>query len=75
MNRPPPRETVIVGAEISAGHDGAAQLTLTLRYENDVTAAVVVGADVGFSLMRNCGAVCLADLAGQSWRNFLEGAR
>jgi hypothetical protein len=73
MNAPAPRETVIVGAEISAGHDGAAELTLMLRYENGVTAPVVVDARVGFSLMRNCGATCLADLEGQSWRHFLEG--
>ena len=73
MNGPVQRETVIVGAEISAGHDGAAELTLMLRYENGVTAPVVVHAHVGFSLMRNCGATCLADLSGQSWRHFLEG--
>ena len=73
MNAPAPRETVIVGAGISAGHDGAAELTLTLRYENGATAAVVVDARVGFSLMRNCGATCLDDLNGQSWRHFLEG--
>jgi hypothetical protein len=73
MNGPTPRETVIVGAGISAGHDGAAELTITLRYENGVTASVVVDANVGFSLMRNCGASCLDDLRGQSWRHFLEG--
>jgi hypothetical protein len=73
MNGPVQRETVIVGAEVSAGHDGAAELTLMLRYENGVTAPVVVGGHVGFSLMRNCGATCLADLEGQSWRHFLEG--
>jgi hypothetical protein len=73
MNAAAPRETVIVGAEISAGHDGAAELTLLLRYENGVTAPVVVDAHVGFALMRNCSASCLADLKGRSWRHFLEG--
>jgi hypothetical protein len=73
MNAAAPRETVIVGAEISAGHDGAAELTLMLRYENGVTAPVVVDAYVGFALMRNCSASCLADLKGRSWRHFLEG--
>jgi hypothetical protein len=73
MNGPVQRETVIVGAEVSAGHDGAAELTLTLQYENGVTAPVIVDARVGFALMRNCGATCLADLSGQSWRHFLEG--
>lgn len=66
-------ETVIVGAEISAAHDGAAELTVMLRYENGVTAPLVVDARVGFALMRNCGATCLEDLKGQSWRNFLGG--
>ncbi len=73
MNAAVQPETVIVGAEISAGHDGAAELTLMLRYENGATAPVIVDARVGFSLMRNCGATCLADLKGQSWRHFLEG--
>jgi hypothetical protein len=73
MNAAAPRETEIVSAEISAGHDGAAELTLLLRYENGVTAPVIVDGRVGLALMRNCGASCLAELAGQSWRNFLEG--
>ena len=73
MNAVAQTETVIVGAEVSAGHDGAAELTLLLRYENGVTAPVIVDARVGFALMRNCGATCLEDLSGQSWRHFLEG--
>lgn len=73
MNAAVQPETVIVSAGISAGHDGAAELTLMLRYENGVTAPVTVDARVGFSLMRSCGATCLADLKGQSWRHFLEG--
>ena len=73
MNAAVQPETVIVSAAISGGHDGAAELTLMLRYENGVTAPVIVDARVGFSLMRNCGATCLADLKGQSWRHFLEG--
>ncbi|MDR3511653.1 MAG: hypothetical protein P4L73_08470 [Caulobacteraceae bacterium] len=73
MNAQVQAEAVIVGAEIGAGHDGAAELVLTLRYENGATAPVVLDAETGFSLMRNCGAESLADLAGQSWRNLLEG--
>ena len=73
MNAQVPAEAVIVGAEIGAGHDGAAELVLTLRYENGATAPVVLDAEAGFSLMRNCRAESLADLAGQSWRNLLEG--
>jgi hypothetical protein len=73
MNGPLQRETEIVSVAVTAGHDGAAELTLMLRYENGVTAPVTVDARVGFALMRNCGATSLDDLPGQSWRNFLEG--
>ncbi len=66
-------ETVIVDAAVSVGHDGAAELTVMLRYENGVTAPVIVDSRVGFMLMRSCGATCLADMKGQSWRHFIEG--
>jgi hypothetical protein len=73
MNARAASEAVIVDAVVGAGHDGAAELVLTLRYENGATAPVVLDADVGFSLMRVCGASSLAELAGHSWRNLLEG--
>lgn len=71
MNARGPTEAVIVDAVIGAGHDGAAELVVTLRYENGATAPVVLDAQAGFSLMRNCGASSLAELAGRSWRNLL----
>ena len=73
MNDPVPRGPEILSGAISAGHDGAAELTLMLRYENGATAPLIVDGRVGFALMRSCGATCLADLAGKSWQHLLEG--
>lgn len=66
-------EAVIVGAEIAAGHDGAAELLVTLRYANGSQAQVAIDAEAGFALMRNCGASDLAGLTGQPWRRMLKG--
>ena len=64
-------EPVIVGAEIAAGHDGAAELVLSLRHPNGVIEPVVLDAGKGLDLMRRCGAASLDDLAGRSWREIL----
>jgi hypothetical protein len=67
------RDAIIVGADIGAGHDGAAELVVRLRHANGAEDAVALDADIGFALMRACGADSFADLAGQSWRKILEG--
>ena len=67
-----PAETVIVGAEIGAGHDGAAEMVLSLKYTNGVVAFVSLDADVGFTLMNNCGVASIEELKGHSWRRILE---
>jgi hypothetical protein len=66
-------EPVIVGAEIAAGHDGAAELVVQLRYPNGAEEPVVLDAEHGLDLMRRCGAATLDDLAGHSWRKILGG--
>ena len=66
-------EAVIVGAEIVAGHDGSAEMIVRLRHGNGAVAPVTLDADVGFALMSRCGVASVADLAGHSWRNILEG--
>lgn len=66
-------EAVIVGAQIAAGHDGAAELLVTLRYPNGGESRVAIDAEAGFALMRNCGVADLAGLAGQPWRRMLKG--
>jgi len=68
-----PAEAVIVGATIAAGHDGAAELVVRLRYANGAEGAIFVDADAGFRLMESCGAADLAGLAGQPWRRMIEG--
>lgn len=66
-------EAVIAGAEIAGGHDGAAELVVRLRHPNGVESSVVLDAEIGFGLMRNCGAAQVSELAGHSWRKILEG--
>ena len=65
-------EAVIVGAEIVAGHDGSAELLVTLRHPNGVEGPVVLDAATGLKLMRVCGATHVDELAGQSWRRIVE---
>jgi len=65
-------DAVIVGAEISAGHDGAAELMLRVRYQNGTVGPVVLDADTALTLMQNCGVQSISELAGHSWRNVLE---
>ena len=61
-------EPVIVGAEISAGHDGSAELVVRLRYPNGALGAVTLDEETGLALMRNSGASQIEELAGKSWR-------
>lgn len=67
-------EPVIVGAEIGAGHDGSAELVLTLRFGSASVTRVTLDTDAGIRLMRNCRARDIADLPGHSWRKVLEAA-
>jgi len=66
-------EAVIVGAEIAAGHDGAAELVISVRHENGVVSQVVLDADTAFSVMQACRAADLAGLAGRPWRDISKG--
>lgn len=66
-------EAVVLAAEVTAGHDGEAELTLTVRFENGVAAPVVLDAEAGFDVLAACGAAGAADLVGQPWRRVLKG--
>ena len=66
-------EAVIVGAEIVAGHDGAAELLVRLRHANGVEAPVQLDEATGLRLMAACGASHVDELKGQSWRRMVEG--
>lgn len=67
-------EAVIVGAEIVAGHDGAAELLVRLRHANGVEAPVALDEQTGLKLMAACGASHVDELKGQSWRRILEAS-
>ena len=64
---------VIVGAQLAAGHDGKAEMVLTLRWPNGAVGPAVLDAASGFALMRNCDIDSLSGLAGQPWQKILEG--
>lgn len=68
-----PSEAVIVGAELAAGHDGEAEVVIRIRYPNGVVGDVLLDAETGYALMRNCETDSLDGLQGQSWRKILEG--
>ena len=65
-------EAVIVGAEVVAGHDGAAELLVRLRHANGVEAPVQLDEATGLKLMAACGASHVDDLKGHSWRKVLQ---
>jgi hypothetical protein len=58
---------VVTGAEIVAGHDGAAELMIRLAHANGAVSAVTLDPETGFDLMRAGAAASLADLVGQPW--------
>ena len=67
------KEATIVAAEIAGGHDGTAEMLVSIRYENGVIASVSLDADTGFSVMKACGAADLAALVGRPWREISKG--
>ena len=62
-------DAVVEGAEIVAGHDGAAELLVRLRHGNGVLSAVTLDAATSFDLLRGAGADSLDGLVGQPWRS------
>lgn len=65
-------DATIVSAEVGGGHDGTAELIVHLRWQNGTVAPVVLNGELGFALLKNCGANTLDDLKGHSWRKILE---
>ena len=66
-------EATIVGAEIAGGHDGTAEMVISIQYEHGVVGSVTLDADTGFSVMKACGAADLAALIGRPWREISKG--
>ncbi len=63
---------MVVGAEIVAGHDGAAELLVRLRHENGVEGPVVLDPSTGFELMEAAGVSRLDDLVGRRWLDIMR---
>lgn len=59
---------VIEAAQLTAGHDGAAELVLQLRYPNGGVHSVTLDQEAGKRLMQNCQARHVDDLLGQDWQ-------
>lgn len=66
-------DAVIHDATIGAGHDGEAELVVSLRHANGALETVSLDAELAFHLMAACGVSDAADLAGHPWRRILEG--
>lgn len=66
-------EAVVLAAEVTAGHDGDAELTLSVRFENGVVAPVVLDAEAGFDILAGCDASSVDELVGRPWRHVLKG--
>jgi hypothetical protein len=60
-------DAVVEGAQVVAGHDGAAELMIRLRHANGASSAVTLDPETGFDLLRAGAAASLADLVGRPW--------
>jgi hypothetical protein len=65
-------DAVVVGAEIVAGHDGAAELLVRLRHGNGALGSVTLDPETGFDLLRAGGADSLAALVGRPWLQIIK---
>jgi hypothetical protein len=65
-------DAVVEGAEIVAGHDGAAELLVRLRHGNGAQSAQSLDAETAFDLLRAAGAASLDGLVGQPWRDLIK---
>lgn len=58
---------VIEGAVIAPGHDGEAELVVTLRFPSGARDQVVLDGEAGARLLTLAGAASVAELAGADW--------
>jgi hypothetical protein len=65
-------DAVVVGAEIVAGHDGAAELLVRLRHGNGALGSMTLDPETGFDLLRAGGAESLAALVGRPWLQIIK---
>jgi hypothetical protein len=57
----------IVATALEAGHDGLAEVSVTVRYPNGAERAICLPCDVVDGALDRAGITDLADLIGQSW--------
>jgi hypothetical protein len=67
-----PADAVIEQAEVCAGHDGTAELVVSIRYENGAEGKIVLDADTVFDVLSAVGANDLSALTGRAWRDILK---
>lgn len=60
-------EPTIVAADLAAGHDGLAEVSVTVRYPNGAERAICLPCDVVDGALDRAGITDLADLIGKSW--------
>lgn len=63
---------MIERAVVAPGHDGQAELVVTLRFPGGARDSVVLDATTGARLMERCGAGSVAGLAGADWRHLMH---
>jgi hypothetical protein len=69
-----PAGPVIVGAVMTAGHDGRAEAVLAVRYPNGATRSVTVTEEAAADAVRAAGVDRLDDLRGHPWTVLLPMA-
>jgi hypothetical protein len=63
---------VVVGVDVAAGHDGAAELVIQVRHENGVVAPVVLDPETGLAMMKAAGPGGVQALIGRPWRDLFK---
>jgi len=58
---------VIEDAEVSAGHDGRAEIVLRVRYPNGASASVRLDEEAAAVVLDGAGVASLSDLRGRPW--------
>lgn len=57
----------IVDAHLAAGHDGLAEVSVTVRYPNGAERAICLPCDVVDAALDRAGVTGLTELIGQPW--------
>ena len=65
-------EPVVIGVDITAGHDGTAEMVIHIQHENGVVAPVVLDQETSLELMRTSGAASTDELIGRRWRDLFR---